>query len=256
MATTETFENSASQKLAYRLTPGAGPCLIWLCGFRSDMGGTKAEYLDTWAQACGQAFLRFDYRGHGQSEGAFATLGIEDWAADVLSMIDHVAPAGPLVLVGSSMGGWLALIAALARPERVKALLLIAPAPDFTHRLLLPTLPPEAHRDLAAAGQWERPSAYGDGPYIISQTLIDQGARHLLLGETISFAGPVRILHGQQDPDVPWRLSLELMDALRSADAQVTFVKSGDHRLSAPGDLALLGENAAGLLRRLHSLGV
>jgi pimeloyl-ACP methyl ester carboxylesterase len=255
MAETKTFENALGQKLVYRLTPGHGPCLVWLCGFRSDMGGTKAAYLDSWAQARNQAMLRFDYRGHGGSEGDFASLGVSDWADDVLAMIDQVAPEGPLVLVGSSMGAWLALIAALARLDRVKALLLIAPAPDFTHRLLLPSLPPEAHRALSSSGRWERPSAYGDGPYIISQTLIDQGAQHFLLSGPIMFSGPVTIMHGQKDPDVPWRLSLELMDSLSGQDVCAMLIKDGDHRLSTPQDLALLGESVEGLLRRLHPPG-
>jgi alpha-beta hydrolase superfamily lysophospholipase len=247
----EILEKGEETQLAYRRSGGRGPALIWLCGFRSDMGGTKAEHLHAWAWERGQAFIRFDYRGHGSSSGDFELLGIGDWLADTLAILDRAAPDGPVVLVGSSMGGWLALLAALARPERVKGLVLIAPAVDFTQRLLEPGLPDAARRDLAASGRWERPSAYGDGPYVITQHLIDSGRAHRILTQPIPIAAPVRILHGQQDPDVPWPLSQELAEALQSPDVRVTFVKAGDHRLSTPADLALLRETVGGLLDQI-----
>lgn len=225
--------------LAYEAAPGAGPTVVWLGGFRSDMTGTKAEALAAWARRRARAFLRFDYSGHGASGGRFEDGSIGAWRADALAALDHKSE-GPLVLVGSSMGGWIALLAALARPERVKALVLIAPAPDFTERLMWPSLPAEAQSAIADTGVWLRPSAYGDGPYPITRTLIEDGRRWLLLDRPIPFHGPVRILHGQADPDVPWRLSLELAERLASPDVALSFIKDGDHRLSRPQDIARL----------------
>lgn len=226
--------------LAYRASPApaGGLTRVWLCGFGSDMDGTKAAHLHAAAARAGRGFLRFDYSGCGRSEGRFAEGTIGRWRDDALAMIDQVG--GPVLLVGSSMGGWIALLCALARPERVKGLVLIAPAPDFTERLMKPSLPPGALAALARDGVWSRPSAYGDGPYPITQALLDDGARHLLLEAPIAYAGPVRILHGQADPDVPWRLSLEIAERLTSQDVAITFVKAGDHRLSTPADLARL----------------
>lgn len=237
-------------RLAYRLRPGAGPTVVWLGGFRSDMTGTKAASLDAWAARTGRGYLRFDYFGHGESDGAFAGGTISRWRADSLMVIDALG-TGPLVLVGSSMGGWMALLAALARPERVKGLLLIAPAPDFTGTLMAPSLPEEARAALAATGLWERPSPYGDGAYVITQALLDDRARWNLLDAAIPFAGPVRILQGMADDDVPWRHATRLMEALDSPDARLTLVKAGDHRLSTPGDLVLLEEALEGLLARV-----
>jgi pimeloyl-ACP methyl ester carboxylesterase len=226
-------------KLAYRASPGAGPTIVWLGGFKSDMTGTKAAHLHAWAAETGRAFLRFDYFGHGESVGDFALGTISRWRADALMAIDRLTE-GPLVLVGSSMGGWLSLLCAQARPDRVKGLVLIAPAADFTETLMAPHLPAEAKAALAATGRWERPSAYGDGPYVITQALLDDGARWSVLDAGVAFAGPVRILHGQDDPDVPWRHGLRTADAVSSGDVVFTLVKGGDHRLSSPDDLARL----------------
>lgn len=212
---------------------------MWCGGFRSDMTGTKAVALADWADRAGVGFVRFDYRGHGRSGGRFEDACIGDWRADALAVIDQMT-AGPLVLVGSSMGGWIGLLAALARPERVKALVLIAPAPDFTHRLMGPSLPPEAKAALARDGVWHRPSAYGDGPYPITQHLLDEGQQWALLDQPIPLSIPVHILHGQADPDVPWTLSLELAERLESPEVVVTLIKAGDHRLSTPQDLQRL----------------
>jgi pimeloyl-ACP methyl ester carboxylesterase len=235
----ETLTGPGGESLAYQRSAGRGPTAVWLCGFRSDMAGTKAEALHARADAAGRSFLRFDYTGCGRSSGAFEDGTIGRWLADSLAVIDG-ASDGPLVLVGSSMGGWLALLAALARPARVKGMVLIAPAPDFTERLMWPELTEEARRAILEQGVWHRPSAYEETPTPITRALIEDGRNHLLLGGPIAFEGPVRILHGQADPDVPWGLSLELAEQLSSEDVRVTFVKSGDHRLSTRPDIALL----------------
>lgn len=225
--------------LAFESIAGAGPTRVWLSGFRSDLTGTKASALAAHAAAAGQSFVRFDYSGCGQSEGTFEDGTIARWLDDTLAVIDSVT-TGPLLLVGSSMGGWLALLAALERPERVAGLVLIAPAPDFTERLMWPDLPEEGRDAILRDGVWQRPSAYGDGPYPITRALIEDGRAHCLLDETIQIRAPVHILHGQSDPDVPWGLSLELAERLESEDVRLTFVKAGDHRLSTPTDLDLM----------------
>jgi hypothetical protein len=225
--------------LAYERHAGRGPTAVWLSGFRSDMTGTKAQALATWAKQRGQGTVRFDYSGHGQSSGAFEDGTISLWLADTLAVLDSLTQ-GPLVLVGSSMGGWLSLLAARARPERVKGLVLIAPATDFVTRLMVPSLSEEAKAALARDGRWAMPSAYAAEPTILTQALLDDGAQHCLLPGPIAFSGPVRILQGQEDPDVPWPHALETAAALASADVRITLVKDGDHRLSRPADIALL----------------
>jgi len=236
----ESTLNANGVRLAFQRSSETGPTLVWICGFRSDMGGTKAAWLHERADAAGRSFLRFDVTGCGQSGGGFEDGTIGVWLADALHVID-AASEGPLILVGSSMGGWLALLVARARPERVKGLVLIAPAPDFTERLMWPEMTQEARRDVLEQGVWLRPSAYDDTPTPITRALIEDGRDHLLMDSTIPFTGPVRIVHGQADPDVPWGLSLELAERIASEDVQITLVKNGDHRLSTPRDLALLG---------------
>ena len=235
----QTIDRGDGVELAFRAQNGHGPTFLWLSGFKSDMAGTKAEALAAWAAGENRRYVRFDYSGHGVSGGVFEDCDIGRWRADALKIIDAVTD-GPLILVGSSMGGWMALLAALARPERVKALLLIAPAADFTHALMAPNLPDDAKASLRATGRWERPSAYADGPYVITQRLLDSGGEHLLLGGSIPFAGPVRILQGMEDPDVPWRHALETLEKIASPDVRMTLIKDGDHRLSRPQDIALL----------------
>lgn len=212
----------------------------------SDMSGTKATAIEGWARARGQAALRFDYRGHGQSGGRFADATVGDWLADALAAIDQ-ASQGPQILVGSSMGGWMALLAALARPERVRALVLLAPAPDFTEDLIWARLDDDHRQRLARDGFFLQPSAYG-GSYTITRRLIEEGRAHLLLRGPITITAPVRIIHGQADPDVPWRLSLKLAECLVGGDVRLTLIKDGDHRLSRPQDLALLTRTIEGLL--------
>jgi hypothetical protein len=223
--------------LAWRRVAGAGPTVLWLGGFRSEMAATKASALADWAAAAGRDFLRFDYFGHGVSGGDFAAGTITRWRADALAVIDQLTE-GPLVIVGSSMGGWLALLAALARPQRVGALVLIAPATDFTERLIGPSLPAEAQTALARDGVWRRPSAFDPAGYPITRALLEDGARWSLLPGPIPIAAPVRILQGGADPDVPWTHALELANTLKGEDVVFTLIRDGDHRLSRPQDVA------------------
>lgn len=246
----ETIPAADGAPLAFARTGGGGPTIMFLHGFHSDMGGTKAAFLHDRARERGQAYLRMDCRGHGQSGGLFEDGTIGAWLDDVVRVMDS-ATQGPVLLVGSSMGGWLALLAARARPERVAALALIAPAPDFTDRLLWPELPPEAQAAIHDNGFWMRPSSYGDGPYPITRQLLEEAQNHLILTGPVAFRGPVRILHGQADEAVPWGLSLELAERLESEDVRVTFLKAGDHRLSTPADLDLLDATVVDLSRTL-----
>ena len=218
--------------------------LVWLGGFHSDMTGTKAQALADQALAEGRSFLRFDYFGHGQSSGAFRDGSISRWRDDVLAVLDNLTE-GPVVLVGSSMGGWLAVLAALARPDRLAGLLLIAPAADFTEALMKPGFPPEAHEALARDGVWRRPSAYEDGAYEITSALLEDGVRWCALPGPIPLSMPVRILQGGMDPDVPWTHAWKLAEALASTDLVFTLVRDGDHRLSRPQDIARLLAAAA-----------
>lgn len=226
-------------KLAYRRVDGEGPTVVWLGGFHSDMTGTKAQVLAEQAQATGGAYVRFDYFGHGESEGAFRDGTISRWREDALAVIDELTD-GPLVLVGSSMGGWLACLAAIARPDRVKAMVLIAPAPDFTEKLMAPELSPEAQAAIARDGFWIRPSEYDDGGYAITRDLLEDGARWSILPGPVPIDVPVRMLQGGADPDVPWTHALELANALNSDDVVFSLIKDGDHRLSRPQDLQRL----------------
>jgi pimeloyl-ACP methyl ester carboxylesterase len=233
------LERPDGERLAWRAVEGAAPAIVWMGGFRSDMTGTKAQALAEWAWSQGRAFVRFDYFGHGESSGDFADGDVTRWRDDALAVIDQLT-TNELVLVGSSMGGWIACLAAMARPQRIKALVLIAPALDFTEKLMAPGIPPEGLADLARDGVWLRPSQYGD-PYPISQKLLDDGARWSILdGEPVPVDVPVRVLQGAEDPDVPWTHALELAKALRSPNVVFGLIKDGDHRLSRPQDLARL----------------
>ena len=228
------------EQLAWRRIDGAAPTVVWLGGFRSDMTGTKAQALAGWASAAGRAYLRFDYLGHGASSGDFQAKGtITRWREDALAVLDELTQ-GPVLLVGSSMGGWIACLAAMARPERVAAMVLVAPAPDFTEKLMAPDIPPHGHAALAAEGVWLRPSEYGE-PYPITRALLDDGARWSILGAgSVPIEVPVRILQGAADPDVPWRHALELAQAIKGEDVVFSLIKDGDHRLSRPQDIARL----------------
>ena len=237
-------------ELAWAQLRGRGPTVVFLPGFGSDMAGDKATTLAAWCAATGRAMLRLDYSGHGISGGAFSNGSIGRWAEDARCVIDRCVidrqTDRKLLLVGSSMGGWIALLLARARPELVAGIVGIAAAPDFTERMRT-SLTPEDAATLARDGVLVRPSRYGD-PYRISRTLLEDGSRHLLLDGPIPLRCPVRLLHGQQDEDVPWELALTLAERLDSAEVQVTLVKDGDHRLSRPQDLILLRRTVAALL--------
>ncbi len=236
--------------LAYHKTAGHAPGIIFLGGFMSDMTGGKALALEDFARARGQAFLRFDYQGHGASSGRFEAGTIGLWADDAVAALDELTE-GPQVLVGSSMGGWIMLLAALARPERVAGLLGIAAAPDFTEDLMWAKYPEAVRETLLREGVYREPSDYGEAPYTITLALIEDGRNHLLLRDEIPLDCPVRLIHGMADPDVPWQISQMLADALRAEDVEVTLVKGGGHRLSEPDDLARLMATLERLLQRI-----
>lgn len=224
-----------------------------MTGFMSDMTGGKALALEEMCRARGQAYLRFDYRGHGASSNAFKEGCIGDWADDALDVLDRLTQ-GPQLLVGSSMGGWIMLLTALARPERVAGLVGIAPAPDFTENLIWRELTERQRRVMAEQGFVEIPSDYGDQPYVITQRLIEDGRKHLLLDKgKLPLAMPVRIIQGMDDKDVPWQTALDIQKAVESRDVEVTFVKSGGHRLSEPEDLARLTRTVAALLDQVET---
>ena len=213
----------------------------------SDMSGTKARALERYARARGQAYLRFDYQGHGVSSGRFEDGTIGRWAEDAIAALDG-ASVGPQILVGSSMGGWIMLLAALARPERVAALVGIAAAPDFTETLIWARMGAAQRAELAERGVLYQPSDYDEQPYAITRALIEEGRNHLLLGGEIPLDCPVRLIHGMADPDVPWRVSRRLAQRLRTADVELTLVKGGGHRLSEPADMARLARILDGLI--------
>jgi len=240
---------AGARRIAVRAQEGKAPGLLWLGGFKSDMRGTKAQALAAWATQQQRACVRFDYAGHGESSGEFGACTISTWLEDSLAVFDAFC-RGPQVLVGSSMGGWMALLmlrelkrrAAVARPGAalVAGLVLIAPAVDFTEVLLWQKLPPEVKQTIEREGAWARPSAYSAEPYPITKRLIEDGRNHLLLGNLIETGCPVRILQGVQDPDVPWTHAVELSSRLAQDDVVLTLVKDGDHRLSRPEDIERL----------------
>ena len=228
------------EQIAWRRVDGRGPTILWLGGFRSDMAGTKAQALAEWAHDTDRSFLRFDYFGHGESSGDFVLGGsISRWREDALAVVDQLIE-GPLVLAGSSMGGWLSLLVAVARPQRVEAMVLVAPAPDFTEVLMKPRFHAEALRVLEEEGVWFEPSDYDPVGYPITRLLIEDGARWSVLPGPLGFDGPVRILQGARDESVPWTHAHELVGALTSDDVVFTLIKDGDHRLSRPQDLERL----------------
>jgi pimeloyl-ACP methyl ester carboxylesterase len=237
--------DKAARKIAVRRREGGSPGLFWLGGFKSDMRGTKAEALDRWAQENGRAMTRFDYSGHGESDGNFTDGTIGRWLEESLAVFD-IFCRGPQVVIGSSMGGWLALllIRELARRRRtdpsVARLVLIAPAVDFTEELMWKRFPPEVKLKIEQTGVWARPSQYSEEPYPITRGLIEEGRKHLLLDGMIETGCPVRILQGVQDPDVPWQHTVELTSRFARDDVVLTLIKDGDHRLSRPEDIERL----------------
>lgn len=237
-------------RIAYHQSPGILPGVIYLSGFRSDMSGEKATFLEKICVEQGRAFLRFDYFGHGLSSGEFEAGYIGRWKNDALAVLDELS-AGPQVLVGSSMGGWLMLLLALERPERVAGLLGIAAAPDFT-KDILPKLKQEYRDDLSAKGLCYVPSSYpGEMPYPITQKLIEEGAQHHLLDHSIPIQCPVRLVHGRDDSDVPWQHAIKLMNALESNDVELMLIKKGNHRLSSKANLERIAATLDYLLKQI-----
>lgn len=225
--------------IAYRHTPGAAPGVLFCAGFNSNMQGIKALALEQWCRDRGRQFTRFDYSGHGESSGSVEEGCIGRWRDDTLAVLDRVT-SGPQVIVGSSMGGWIMLLVALQRARRVKALLGLAAAPDFTARLRA-RLTDAQRQQLDRSGYADLPNCYDDGePYRIGALLLDEGEAHLLLDGEIPVDVPVRLIQGQRDDDVPWQLVLTLAERIRGADVEIQLVKDGDHRLSEPVDLRRL----------------
>jgi pimeloyl-ACP methyl ester carboxylesterase len=238
-----------TRSIAVRQRDGAAPGLFWLGGFKSDMRGTKAEALDAWAQAHGRACTRFDYSGHGESGGAFADGTIGRWLEESVGVFTTCCQ-GPQIVVGSSMGGWLALLLGRelrrrekegrAAPASIAALVLIAPAVDFTEELMWKRFPVPIKQEIEEKGSWSRPSAYSDEPYLITRRLIVEGRDHLMFGDLIETGCPVRVLQGVKDEDVPWDHTVELVSRFARDDVVLTLVKDGDHRLSRPEDIERL----------------
>lgn len=241
MSRPEILVRADGTRIAYHTLPGIAPTVVFLPGFASDMTGGKALHLEAWCRDRGRAYLRLDYRGHGASSGRFEDGTVGDWAGDACAVIE-AATTGPLVLVGSSMGGWIMLLVALTMPERIAGLVGIAPAPDFTEDLAWNGLDPAARAALAQHGIVHVPSRYAEAPCPITMQLIEDGRTRLLLRSAIRLDCPVRLVHGLDDPDVPWETSLRLARALTSPDVRVTLVKGAGHRLSAPAELALITE--------------
>jgi pimeloyl-ACP methyl ester carboxylesterase len=244
--TTGRLDRRNGTELAWIRLAGSGPTVVFLPGFRSDMTGDKATALAAFCADRGIGMLRFDYSGHGASTGAFTDGTIGAWAADALAAIDALT-TGKLILVGSSMGGWIALLTVLARHDRIAALVGIAAAPDFTQRLMWDSMAPTERARLQRDGVLYVPSRYGE-PTPITLKLIEDGANHLLLDGPIPINCPVRLLHGQADPDVPWELALRIADRIESSNTRIILVKDGDHRLSRPQDLTLLRQTVVELL--------
>ncbi|WNJ89255.1 alpha/beta hydrolase [Bosea sp. 685] len=242
-------EGTEQRRLAYLAQPGDGAPVLWLGGFRSDMRATKAEALAEWARLTGHAFLRFDYAGHGETGGDFARWTLSHWLEDALAMIAARCGAPP-ILVGSSMGGWIALLAArklLGTALAPAGLVLIAPAVDFSEDLMWAQMPDAIRETILRDGVWLRPSEYSPDPTPITRALIEDGRRHLMFGSEIRTGCPVHILQGMADPDVPWRQAVKLVEHLAGDPVLLTLIKDGDHRLSTPGDIARLTSAVAGV---------
>lgn len=241
---TDFLTTPQGRRIAYVRTDGFGPGIVFLGGFRSDMTGTKAVFLQDWAQAQGRAFLRFDYSGHGVSSGDFLDGAIGDWFEDALAVLTQLTE-GPQVLVGSSMGGWIALQLARAVPERVAGLVGIAPAPDFTEDSMWAGFSDDQRRDLMEKGRVDLPSDYSPDPYVITRRLIEEGRNRLVLRSPLALPFPVRLLQGTADTDVPPAVALRLLDHATGPDIHLTLVKGADHRFSTADCLAMIAEAVA-----------
>lgn len=244
-------------KIAYHHTPGKSsdvqapnlPGVIFLGGFMSDMTGTKATHLEAHCIRQGVAYTRFDYSGHGQSSGKFADGTIGQWAADAIAVLDEIT-TGPQILVGSSMGGWIMLLTALARKERIRGLVGIAAAPDFTEDLMWAQFSEDQKKTIMNEGALIEPTEYGDDPYTITRALIEDGRNQLLLRKPLELSCPVRLVQGMQDPDVPWQTAIRLTEALVSNDVRVDLIKDGDHRLSEPDQLDVITKHIDEMLAK------
>ncbi|MCC6863660.1 MAG: alpha/beta hydrolase [Rhodobacteraceae bacterium] len=241
---TDYLTTPQGRRIAYNRSAGQGPGLVFLGGFKSDMGGTKALHLEAWAQAQNRAFLRFDYSGHGESSGDFLDGCIGDWFADALAAITMLT-IGPQVLVGSSMGGWISLLVARTIPERVAGFIGIAPAPDFTEDSMWDRFTEAQQHELSTKGFVAKPSDYSPEPYILTRKLIEDGRNHLVLRSPLTLPFPVRILQGTADTDVPSSVALRLLEHVKSPDAQLLLVKDADHRFSTPVCLDLMTRTVA-----------
>ena len=245
----EFLEGPQGRRIAYNRIAGRGPCVVFLGGFRSDMQGSKALWLEEWARARGQAFLRLDYSGHGESSGDFEEGSIGDWFADAMAAIEALTE-GPVLLVGSSMGGWISLLVARTMPGRVAGLVTVAAAPDFTERGFWAGMDDVQHADLLRDGRVLRPSDY-DAPYVITRHLIEDGRAHLVLDRPLALPFPVRFLQGTADADVPMAWALDLLAHAEGADLRLALVKGADHRFSTPECLALIGASVEEVLAGL-----
>ena len=250
MSAASYLETDHGTKIAYQRTSGKGPGVVFLPGFMSDMEGGKATHMEAWCKAEGRAFVRFDYQGHGISEGKFTDGTIGLWAKDTLSVIDKLTE-GPQIVVGSSMGGWIGLLAATARRGRVKAFVGLAAAPDFTVRMWNDDFDDATRAEVLANGYMERPCDYGDDPYTITKALIDDGWDNRLLAGPVQLDIPVRLIQGTEDPDVPWQTAQQIADRITGGDVEVLLVPGGDHRLSRYIDLARLARVVGNLANDL-----
>ncbi|MBK8908425.1 MAG: alpha/beta hydrolase [Rhodospirillales bacterium] len=246
----QTAQRVDGATIAYHCTPGKAPGVVFLTGYMSDMTGGKALCLERFCRERGHGYVRFDYFGHGASSGAFVDGTIGRWTEDAVFVLDRLTE-GPQILVGSSLGGWIMLLAALKRPERVAALLGIAAAPDFTEDLMNETLTADQKTILERDGVVPVYSPYDPEPTPVTRLIIEEGRNHLVLRDEIPLDCPVRLIHGMRDPDVPWRTALAIAERLRSADVEVTLVKDAEHRLSEPEDLDRLSTTLDTLLRQV-----
>ncbi|MEM6636690.1 MAG: alpha/beta hydrolase [Pseudomonadota bacterium] len=244
------LKTEQGRRIAYVQTEGHGPGIVFLGGFNSDMQGTKAVHLEAWAKQQGRSFLRFDYSGHGDSEGSFEHGAIGDWAEDAAAIISRLT-TGPQILVGSSMGGWIAMLYARSRPNDVAGLVGIAAAPDFTEDSMWAGFSEPARQALVTDGHISLPSDYGD-PYLVTRRLIEDGRRHLLLREPLDLPFPVRLLYGSADADVEMSVQLRLLSHANCPDLQMTIVKGADHRFSSDECLGLIEQAVQSLSRERH----
>lgn len=239
------------RRIAHARTEGAGPGVVFLGGFRSDMTGTKALFLEAWARERGRAFLRFDYTGHGASSGDFEAGSVGDWARDAADAVSRLT-RGPQVLVGSSMGGWIALLLARRLPARIAAIVGVAAAPDFTEDSMWADFDAGQRDSLMREGRVETPSEYSDAPYVITRRLIEDGRDHLVLRAPLALPFPLRLLHGSADLDVPVSVALRLLAHAEGPDVRLTLVRDADHRFSTPENLDLIAETVEDVLPSPH----